>query len=224
MNPILRGRGLRPLLALGVLGALMLAIPGVGHADTFRVVNVPQGDELNVRAGPSVGFPVLGRLAREATGVEALGDCVDGWCPVRSGVLLGWANGRFLEAELSGQQAGGQAMASLGSVLSDGTLERSYPDGRRVRRLPSGTMQTVWPDGRVSVTAFVNAPGANLPALPSELSGWAGGVSDGLLAILGNILTGAEMQAYRQTETGKDLVELLDWRLRSIRFLTTPAS
>ncbi len=220
ISPTWRGRRLS--IVLGLLACtLMFASPEVRAADTFRVVNVSPDDTLNVRAGPSVSFPVLGTLAREATGVEALGGCVEGWCPVRSGILLGWASARFLEAETPDA---GSGTANVGTVLADGTLERTLPDGRRVRRLPNGNLQTVWPDGRVSVSTFVTAPGPDLPALPVAVSGWVGAVSADLFTILNNILSDDEMVAYRRTEEGKDTIQVLDWRLRSIAFLTTPSS
>jgi uncharacterized protein YraI len=215
---------------LALLGAMVLAVTCARAADTFRVVNVPPGDVLNIRAGPDVSFPVLGTLPRNARGVPALGECVEGWCPLRRGVVLGWSSGRYLRREGSApdqQASGGQpapAAAGAGTVLPDGTLERLYPDGRRVRRLPSGRLQTIWPDGSVSQATFVQVPIATLPALPAELSTWGSNVEDELLTILDNILTDPEMEAYRTTEEGKGFYQLLDWRLRSIHFLTTPAS
>lgn len=213
---------------LALLGAMVLAVTFAQAADTFRVVNVPPEDVLNIRAGPDVSFPVVGTLPRNARGVPALGECVEGWCPLRRGVVLGWSSARYLRREASApdQQPGGgpPAPGAVGTVLPDGTLERLYPDGRRVRRLPDGNLQTIWPDGNVSRSAFVNVPIATLPALPAELSTWGSNVEDELLTILDNILTDPEMEAYRTTEEGKGFYQLLDWRLRSIHFLTTPAS
>jgi hypothetical protein len=213
---------------LALLGAMALTVTCARAADTFRVVNVTPGDVLNIRAGPDVSFPVLGTLPRNAHGVPALGECVEGWCPLRRGLVLGWSSARYLRVERRASDerpAGDQpALADAGTVLPDGTLERLYPDGRRVRRLPSGKLQTVWPDGRVSQSAFVQVPIASLPALPTELSTWGENVEDELLTILDNILTDPEMEAYRTTEEGKGFYQLLDWRLRSIHFLTTPAS
>jgi uncharacterized protein YraI len=217
----------RPLIVLGgLICAVALALSDRAAADTFRVVNVRPGDELNVRAGPSADYPILGTLARGQTGVEWVGECVRRWCPVRDGILLGWASAQFLERESSSpaQTAQPETLAALGTVLDDGTLERTYSDGRRLQRTASGRLRIVHPDGSVTPYQFAQAPGAGLPTLPSELSGWAGSVSGNLLAILRNILTDAEMEAYLQTEAGKELVELLDWRLRSIEFLTAPAS
>ena len=60
--------------------------------------------------------------------------------------------------------------------------------------------------------------------MPEGLSQWGGTLADELASILGNILTENEMHAYQQTEAGKDYYEMVDWRLRSIRFLTAQES
>ena len=46
------------------------------------------------------------------------------------------------------------------------------------------------------------------------------GLANDLLAILRNILTDAEFEAYQQTEADKGYYERINWRLRSIQFLT----
>jgi hypothetical protein len=214
--------------AAAALSAALLMPVGGAAADTYRVVNVRPGDQLNIRAGPSARFPVLGRLGRNAAGIQALGDCVEGWCPVRGGFLLGWANGDFLERESQDSEPSAAAEESpdepASTVLPDGTLEYRYADGRVRRRLPTGSEQILWPDGRVTSVATLQVQLADLPPLPAEFTGWGGRLGDDLLQVLVNILTPAEMEAYRQTEEGKSFYELLDWRLRSIRFLTAPQS
>lgn len=105
-------------------------------------------------------------------------------------------------------------------ILEDGTFETRYPDGRIRRQRPDGSIETVAPDGTVSVAVMIQVPGADLPLLPEELSGWGEEIGDQLLGLLRNILSEAEFDAYRQTEAGKDYYDRIDWRLRSLNFLT----
>lgn len=106
------------------------------------------------------------------------------------------------------------------SVLEDGTIVMSFPDGSQRRLPPGGPVEYVSPDGTVMVPYAMQVEGDDLPELPEPLANWAGFLADDLRFILGNILTNAEMEAYQQTESDKDIYELIDWRLRSIRFLT----
>ena len=63
----------------------------------FNVTDVPFGDVLNVRAGPGVNHPIIATLARDATGVEAVGTNESGrWTRVSMGEISGWASTRFL--------------------------------------------------------------------------------------------------------------------------------
>lgn len=106
------------------------------------------------------------------------------------------------------------------TVLADGTLVISYPDGSKRSLLPDGTTVFTTPEGLEMVPRAMQVQGAELPELPEGLSDWGSQLTDGLGGILTNILTEAEMEAYLQTETDKDYYDLVDWRIRSIRFLT----
>ena len=106
------------------------------------------------------------------------------------------------------------------SVLPDGTLQTRYPDGRVRRLQPNGRVVTMFPDGRVMAPIAIQVQPASLPALPTELADWGSRISDSLLSIIRGLLSDAEFEAYLQTEQGRSFYELLDWRLRSIRFLT----
>jgi uncharacterized protein YraI len=71
------------------------------EGDELAVVGVERGDELNLRAGPGVEFPVIAELAPLATGVVATGHnrslAADGfWSEVRVDGQTGWANSRYL--------------------------------------------------------------------------------------------------------------------------------
>lgn len=106
------------------------------------------------------------------------------------------------------------------SVLPDGTLQIRYPDGTLRQRHPDGKLVTVFPDGRTMVPYAMQVQPADLPPLPSDLAGWGTNINERLLSILQGLLTESEYQAYLHTEAGKSFYDLVDWRLRSIGFLT----
>jgi len=70
-------------------------------ARTYKVVGVPRGDVLNVRAEPGAGSQIVGRLASNATGIRStgnrakVGDAV--WRQIWLSGRTGWVNGRFLQ-------------------------------------------------------------------------------------------------------------------------------
>lgn len=89
-----------------------------GGPDRWMVTGVPAGDRLSVRASPSAGAALVGRL-RNGEVVRNLGcRSIDGsrWCRVSAlgeGGVRGWANGRFLsEASGSGNVQGGYEESS----------------------------------------------------------------------------------------------------------------
>lgn len=105
-------------------------------------------------------------------------------------------------------------------ILADGTFETRYPDGFIRRQRPDGSIETVTPDGTVTMALPIQTPGAELPLLPDALDGWGSQLGEQLLGLLRNVLSDAEFDAYRQTEASKGYYELIDWRLRSLNFLT----
>jgi hypothetical protein len=106
------------------------------------------------------------------------------------------------------------------SVLSDGTLQLKYPDGTIRRRRPSGQIVVILPDGREQTVMMMQVQPADLPALPTGLSDWGTHINDELISILRGLLSEPEYQAYLLTEERKSFYELVEWRLRSIGFLT----
>ena len=87
--------------AIGLLFALGLMpmpvaeasiIPGEEHC----VVNVPSGDKLNIRSGPSSKARIVIRKRYGSCGIMVVGDCRAQWCPVEDGHSAGWASRRFL--------------------------------------------------------------------------------------------------------------------------------
>src|SRR5689334_9729149 len=65
---------------------------------TFRVVYVAPDDVLNMRAGPSVGYAIVGRIPPGGRGVRVVGRCRD-WCPVSYHGASGWVNPAYLAPE-----------------------------------------------------------------------------------------------------------------------------
>lgn len=108
-------------------------------------------------------------------------------------------------------------------VLADGSIERRRADGSRIVRDPRGRVVRFDSQGNRSngaSAAMVQAQPVVLPALPTELSNWGEQVNGGLSRVIRNMLTPEEYAAYRTTEAEKDFYKLVDWRLRSITFLT----
>ena len=203
-------------------------------AEPLRVVGVTGEDVLNVREGPSPKYAIVGTIPQDARGIEGLGECTKGWCHIRYGSIEGWSNARFLapdegedtvvEAPTPNPPASSNPAEPIRRVLPDGTLELVLTDGTILRQTAGGRDVTVAPDGTVSGPTYLNVQSSNLPPLPPDLTNWGSGLGDSLLKILGNILTKNEMRQYLQTEVGLSYYDLVQWRLRSIAFLTRPAS
>ena len=75
---------------------------------TFRVVDVEYDDVLNIRAGPSAGYPIVGAIPPGGRGVRLVGHC-QGWCPISYNGASGWVSGRYLAPDLA---AAGDAPAT----------------------------------------------------------------------------------------------------------------
>jgi uncharacterized protein YraI len=81
---------------------------GSYFAGTYRVVNHPMDEKLNVRGGTGTKFPILAELPPNATGVVVT-DCqakpgeVYRWCNLNWNNISGWAYGKYL-ANGAGQQ------------------------------------------------------------------------------------------------------------------------
>ena len=65
---------------------------------TYRVVAVEYDDVLNIRAGPSMGYPVVGEIPPSGRGVRLTGPC-SGWCPISYNGASGWVFARHLAIE-----------------------------------------------------------------------------------------------------------------------------
>lgn len=107
------------------------------------------------------------------------------------------------------------------TILEDGSIVLTWPDGSQRRLRPDGLVEYVNPDGTIMSPIALQVQAADLPELPEALTDWGSTLSNDLLAILANILTDAELEAFQQTEADKGYYERINWRLRSIKFLTS---
>jgi hypothetical protein len=103
------------LVAATVMTATVVHAEADGP-DFLRVTGVGEGSVLNVRSGPGLGHPAIGRLAFDADGIRNLG-CEGGpsfaeweaasplereaarkrrWCRIEHGETIGWAAGWHL--------------------------------------------------------------------------------------------------------------------------------
>ena len=220
------------LASITILAACAAMLSGHAlAAGVYRVVNVGPNDMLNIRSGPSPAYPVLGAAPPSAGGLLELGPCLQKWCNIQYGAVIGWVNGRFLAVDPnppppSSQSAQAVATVSASHVLPDGTLETRLSDGSVRRRLPTGGTETILPDGRKLEYKYINVQQAGPPPLPlpPAYANWERSLGDRLLTVLQNVLTPAEVNAYLATEAGKTPVQLIDWRLESVQFLTRPNS
>ncbi|MEY4983403.1 MAG: hypothetical protein RIR62_1669 [Pseudomonadota bacterium] len=75
----------------------------MGGPDFWAVAGLSAGDSLNLRAGPSTGDRVIGRLG-EGQVVRNLGCRMTGkqrWCQVETSAGAGWVSGRYLRESVA---------------------------------------------------------------------------------------------------------------------------
>ncbi len=93
--------------ALGAAAALVLA-GGVqaGEPESWSVVEVAPGDQLNIREHPSVEAVIVGGIPRNGRHLRGFGCEVtpqgQEWCRIKYGQTVGWVNRRFLRREIAG--------------------------------------------------------------------------------------------------------------------------
>ena len=139
-----------PRIAL-VAATVMTATAARAEADGpdfLRVTGVGEGSVLNVRSGPGLGHPAIGRLAFDADGIRNLG-CEGGpsfaaweaasplereatrkrrWCRIEHGAVVGWAAGWHLgEGNAPDAAADFSAYPNIERWLGNMKKLRSWP-------------------------------------------------------------------------------------------------
>lgn len=72
-----------------------------GLSETYRVYGVRSNDVLNIRSKPSVRGQRIGSIPPNGRGIQMLGTCSSGWCPIQYRNVLGWVSAKFLTREAS---------------------------------------------------------------------------------------------------------------------------
>jgi SH3-like domain-containing protein len=81
------------------VGAAVIAPPAAPPPSQREVciIDIPKGDTLKVRAGPSTDEVLRFGFPPGACGVKVTGPCKDGWCPIEYRSYRGWAEQKFLK-------------------------------------------------------------------------------------------------------------------------------
>lgn len=82
---------------------LFIFLMGVHQSlsETYRVYGVRSSDVLNIRSQPSTGAQKVGSIPPNGRGIQMLGTCSSGWCPIQYRDVLGWVSSQFLAREVS---------------------------------------------------------------------------------------------------------------------------
>jgi Protein of unknown function (DUF1353)/Bacterial SH3 domain len=73
----------------------------------YKVVNVPRGEALALRAGPGTNQGVHLRIPSNGTRLKLVGECRGSWCPVTYRDIRGWVNARNILFDTSLSVRGG---------------------------------------------------------------------------------------------------------------------
>jgi uncharacterized protein YraI len=119
-----------------------------GGPDWFAVQNVPAGDRLNIRSGPSTGDTIVGR-ADNGMRLRNLGCRSQGqarWCQVETsdGSIRGWVNARFIGEGSLPQPVPTQPAADVPELVrrTTGEFEVGFASGCMLLFNPAGNLIT----------------------------------------------------------------------------------
>lgn len=164
---------MRLLMTLAALFAFSAV--STAHADDgdyYRVTGVSSGLWLNVRSGPGVIFPEVGRLDYNQRLISTFSTVQNGnstWIQVSDGQTHGWVNQRFLRKERTlpwndtrlhaDLLCSGQTPAWGMKLDRDGTFQLALPSGTYLDVVFDGP-GTVVTDVDADVTMFSGGTGA----------------------------------------------------------------
>lgn len=142
-------------------------------APTYRVINVPFDDVLNIRSEPSAYAPILATIPPRARGIARAGDCAGEWCPVRHAQSTGWVHRYFITAD-RGARVQARSRPSPNPITYR-VVRVAANDVLNLRRKPHSeapVVGTIPPSGnRIRLTGY--CVGEWCPVTHGRKSGWA---------------------------------------------------
>lgn len=69
-------------------------------APVWRVIKVPTGDTLKMRAGPGSNHREVGGIPAAASGVKFVSDCDQSWCEIEYDGKRGWINTSYVQIDM----------------------------------------------------------------------------------------------------------------------------
>ncbi|MEL6373868.1 MAG: SH3 domain-containing protein [Pseudomonadota bacterium] len=87
--------------ALAMLTSFTAAPVHAASNEYVRVAGVATGDFLNIRNGPDVASPIIGRIPPTARGIALRASGIGKWVLVRYNGVVGWAHSRYLKPEIA---------------------------------------------------------------------------------------------------------------------------
>jgi uncharacterized membrane protein len=134
-------------IAAGVACGLALSGSSLAAEARFRVVNVPPGDTLFLRAAPDYRSSKIGDIARSETRVTGLGQTASSrggrWMKVSAYGKRGWVNARFLTPYAS-RQAKPQPISADLDCSGDKPFWTLRADKQAVRLRDSRENTRIW--------------------------------------------------------------------------------
>ncbi len=149
------------------------AVKPAALSRTYRVVNVPFDDVLNIRSEPRAYARIVSTIPPRARGISKTGPCEGEWCPIRHGDSMGWVHRYFIVAD-----HGGRARAyakSSPNPITYRVVRVAASDALNLRRKPhseAAIVGTIPPSGnRIRLTGY--CVGEWCPILHGRKAGWA---------------------------------------------------
>lgn len=87
-------------VSIFVISASPFVAPSFAESSkTYKVVDVASNDVLNIRAGGSMSYSIVGIIPPNGRGVTIVGPCDRGWCVIDYQSTRGWVNTKHLALE-----------------------------------------------------------------------------------------------------------------------------
>ena len=112
---------------------IILAMSATAHAQETVIA----ASDLDVRAGPGPGYPVVGMLGMDARATVLGCEDVSGWCEVDAGSIVGWVDSKLVVADAANDvyinegPVDGVVSGSIGGGIVPGAPVITYMEENR---------------------------------------------------------------------------------------------